>query len=158
MTSAKTARQPKPETDNVWTAEERAAVQAAASERKSQAGRDQADERAAGEAELTAALAKLPADDRAMAERLHELVSAAAPALVPKTYYGMPGWTTPGKNGRSICFFKPKSKFRVRYSNLGFQPGANLDDGQMWATEFAVTELTPSVEARITELVRKAVG
>ena len=156
--ATKPATKPPAGAKDVWTDEERAAVQAAAAERKSQAGRDPAGEREAGEVELHAALAKLPPDDRAMAERIHQLVSAAAPGLVPKTYYGMPGWTTPGKTGKAICFFKPKSKFRVRYSNLGFQPAANLDDGQMWATEFAVIELTPAVEARISELVKKAVG
>ena len=144
--------------ENIWSDEERAAVQAAAAERKAQGGRDPAAEREAGEAELQACLAKMPPDDRAMAERIHHLVLAAAPTLVPKTYYGMPGWATEGKTGKAICFFKPKSKFRVRYSNLGFQPAANLDDGKMWPTEFAVIELTPAVEARITELVRKAVG
>ncbi len=143
---------------NIWTDEERAAAQAAAAERKARARLDPAAEREAGEAEFRAAIAKMPADDRAMAERIHEIVLAAVPALVPKTYYGMPGYATEGKNGKAICFFKPKSKFRVRYSNLGFQPAANLDDGDMWPTEFAVLALTPEVERRITELVRKAVG
>ena len=142
----------------LWTDEERAAAQAAATERKAQAGRDPAAERAAGEAEFQACVAKMPADDRAMAERIHRIVLSAVPALVPKTYYGMPGYATEGKNGKAICFFKPKSKFRVRYSNLGFQPAANLDDGDMWPTEFAVIALTPQVEQRIAELVRKAVG
>jgi uncharacterized protein YdhG (YjbR/CyaY superfamily) len=151
MASAKTGT-------NVWTKEERAAVAAAARERKAAAGRGPEEARAAGLRDVREAIAKMPADDRAMAERIHEIVSAAVPALVPKTYYGMPGYATEGKNGRSICFFKPKSKFRVRYSTLGFQPDAKLDDGKMWPTEFAVIELTPPVEARITELVRKAAG
>jgi uncharacterized protein YdhG (YjbR/CyaY superfamily) len=143
---------------NLWTDEERAAARAAAAERKAQAGRDPAAQRAAGEAEFQACLAKMPADDRAMAERIHQIVLEAVPALVPKTYYGMPGYVTEGKNGKAICFFKPKSKFRVRYSNLGFQPGANLDDGDMWPTEFAVIALSPAVEKRIAELVRRAAG
>ncbi len=146
------------QSSNVWTDEERAAVQAAARERKAAARRSPEEERAAGLQDVRDAIARMPADDRVMAERIHEIVSAAAPALVPKTYYGMPGWATEGKNGKSICFFKPKSKFRVRYSTLGFQADANLDDGKMWPTEFAVIELTPAVEARITELVRKAAG
>ena len=145
-------------TSNVWTREERAAVAAAARERKAAASGSPEDARAQGLQDVRAAIAKMPADDRAMAERVHEIVSAAAPALVPKTYYGMPGYATEGKNGRSICFFKPKSKFRVRYSTLGFQADAKLDDGDMWPTEFAVIEITPEVEARITDLVRKAVG
>lgn len=157
-TATKRTPTPRKSVNNVWTDEERAAVQAAAVERKAQARRDPAAERDAGLAELRASMAKMPADDRAMAERVHEIVSAAAPDLVPKTYYGMPGWATAGKNGKSICFFKPKSKFRVRYSTLGFQADAKLDDGQMWPTEFAVIELTPAVEARITELVKKAAG
>ena len=143
---------------NLWTDEERAAAQAAASERKAQAGRDPAAARAEGEAEVRASLAKLPADDRAMGERIHAIVSAAVPALVPRTYYGMPAYAREGKDGKVIAFFKPKSKFKVRYSTLGFQPDASLDDGQMWPTEFAVIELTPSVEARITDLVKKAAG
>ena len=92
-----------------------------------------------------------------MAERIHALVTAAAPALVPKTYYGMPAYAG-GKDGKVICFFKPKSKFKVRYSTFGFQPDARLDDGDMWPVAFAVTKLTPAVEARIAELVKKAAG
>jgi uncharacterized protein YdhG (YjbR/CyaY superfamily) len=143
---------------NVWTKEERAAVAAAARERTAAAARGPDEARAAGLQDVRAAIARMPPDDRAMAERIHEIVSAAAPELVPKTYYGMPGWATEGKTGKSICFFKPKSKFRVRYSTLGFQADAKLDDGKMWPTEFAVIELTPAVEARITELVKKAAG
>jgi uncharacterized protein YdhG (YjbR/CyaY superfamily) len=148
----------RPAASNVWTKEERAAVEAAARERRSAAGRSPDEARAAGLRDVRDAIAKMPPDDRAMAERVHEIVSAAAPDLVPKTYYGMPGWATEGKNGKSICFFKPKSKFRVRYSTLGFQADAKLDDGKMWPTEFAVIELTPAVEARIAELVKKAAG
>ena len=98
----------------------------------------------------------MPSDDRAMAERVHEIVSAAVPSLAPKTYYGMPAYAIEGKNGKTICFFKPKSKFKVRYSTVGFQPDAHLDEGDMWATEFAVISLTPAVEKRIAELVKKA--
>jgi uncharacterized protein YdhG (YjbR/CyaY superfamily) len=144
--------------DRVWTEEERAAMQASARERKASAGRDPAEERAAGERDLQESLAKMPADDRAMGQRIHEIVTSAMPPLVPKTYYGMPAYAREGKDGKVICFFKPKSKFKVRYSTFGFQPDASLDDGEMWATEFAVTKLTADVEARIVELVKKAAG
>jgi uncharacterized protein YdhG (YjbR/CyaY superfamily) len=146
------------EDDKVFTEAERAAVAATARERKAASGRSPAEERAEGLQDLRDSIAKMPADDRAMAERIHEIVSAAAPALVPKTYYGMPAYATEGKNGKVIGFFKPKSKFKVRYSTLGFQPDARLDDGEMWATEFAVTKLTPGVEAQIADLVKKAAG
>jgi uncharacterized protein YdhG (YjbR/CyaY superfamily) len=142
--------------DNVFTEEERAAVAATARERKGSSGRSPADERAEGLQDLLAGIAKMPADDRAMAERIHAIVSAAVPALVPKTYYGMPAYATEGKNGKVIAFFKPKSKFKVRYSTVGFQPDAKLDDGDFWPTEFAVIRLTPAVETRIVELVKKA--
>ena len=144
--------------DKVFTEAERAAVAATARERKAASGRSPAEERAEGLQDLRDGLAKMPADDRAMGERIHEIVTDAAPALVPKTYYGMPAYATEGKNGKVIAFFKPKSKFKVRYSTFGFQPDANLDDGDMWPTEFAVTKLTPSVEARIAALVKKAAG
>lgn len=156
MADTKTKR--KKSANNIWTDEERAAVQAAAAERKASAGRTPDEERAAGLQDLRASIAKMPADDRTMAERIHEIVSAAVPSLVPKTYYGMPAYATDGKNGKVIGFFKPKSKFKVRYSTFGFQPDAHLDDGEMWATEFAVTKLTPAVEDRITKLVKKAAG
>ena len=144
--------------DKVFSEAERAAVAATARERKAAAGRSPEEERAEGLKDLKASIAKLPPDDKAMGQRIHEIVSAAVPQLVPKTYYGMPAYATEGKNGKVICFFKPKSKFRVRYSTFGFQPDAKLDDGDMWATEFAVIELTPAVEKRIGELAKKAAG
>jgi uncharacterized protein YdhG (YjbR/CyaY superfamily) len=155
---ASKSRNPARKSENVWTDEERAAVAAAARERKAASGRSPEEERAAGLQDLRGSLTKMPPDDRAMGERLHEIVSAAVPALVPKTYYGMPAYATEGKNGKVICFYKPKSKFRVRYSTFGFQADASLDDGEMWPTEFAVIELTPAVEKRIAELVKKAAG
>ncbi len=142
--------------DKVFSEAERAAVAATARERKAAAGRSPEQERAEGLKDLRESIAKMPADDRAMAERIHEVVSQAAPALVPKTYYGMPAYATEGKNGKVIGFFKPKSKFKVRYSTVGFQPDARLDDGDMWPTEFAVINLTPQVEKRIAELMKKA--
>jgi uncharacterized protein YdhG (YjbR/CyaY superfamily) len=144
--------------DKVFSEAERAAVAATARERKAASGRSPAEERAEGLKDLRDSLAKMPPDDRAMGERIHEIVTDAVPALVPKTYYGMPAYGTEGKNGKIIAFFKPKSKFRVRYSTFGFQPDAKLDDGEMWPTEFAVIELTPSVAARIAELAKKAAG
>jgi len=144
--------------DKVFSEEERAAVAATARERKASSGRTPEEERAEGLQDLQEALAKMPPDDRAMGERIHEIVSSAAPALVPKTYYGMPAYATEGKNGKTICWYKPKSKFKVRYSTFGFQPDAHLDDGDMWPTEFAVISLTPAVEQRIGELARKGAG
>ena len=143
--------------DNVFTEAERAAVAATARERKAASGNPE-EERSEGLAMLRESLAKMPADDRAMGERIHDLVSKAAPDLVPGTYYGMPSYRTAGKNGKTIAFYKAKSKFRVRYSTFGFQPDAHLDDGAMWPTEFAVIELTPAVERRIGELIKQAAG
>jgi len=131
--------------------EERLAMQARVRELKSPSA--EGDERAAGEAEIRAKLAEMPPKDRAMGERIHELVTASAPHLVPRTYYGMPAYA---RDGRTICFFKPASKFRVRYATLGFQPDAQLDDGEMWPVEYALTELTPAAEARIATLVKQA--
>jgi uncharacterized protein YdhG (YjbR/CyaY superfamily) len=141
--------------DNVFSEEERAAVAATARERKTSGKLTPEQERAAGLQDLRDSLAKMPPDDRAMGERIHEIVSAARPDLVPKTYYGMPAYAIDGK---TIAFYKAKSKFKVRYATVGFQPDAKLDDGDMWPTEFAVIDLTPKVEQRITELIRKAAG
>ena len=162
MNAAKTATTKKTGTKlaaakaaNVWTDEERAAMQASAKERKTASRRDPAAERAEGEADVRAKIAAMPTADRVMGERIHELVTTAVPALVPKTYYGMPAYA---RDGKVICFYKPKSKFKVRYSTFEFQPDARLDDGEMWPTSFAVTELTPAVKARIVALVKKAAG
>jgi uncharacterized protein YdhG (YjbR/CyaY superfamily) len=141
--------------DNVFTDEERAAVQATARERKSQARLSPQEERKAGEEEVRAKIAEMPTPDREMGERIHALVTEAAPVLVPRTYYGMPAYA---KDGKVICFFKPASKFKVRYATFEFQPDARLDDGEMWPVSFAVTKLTAGVEARIAELVKKAAG
>lgn len=145
-------------TGKVWTTEERAAMAESARERKQSSKLGPAELRAQGEQDLRAAMAKMPPDEQAMTERLHELVARAAPSLAPKTYYGMPAWATEGKDGKVICFFQNKSKFKVRYSTFGFQPEAAIDDGDMWPVAFAVTALTPAVEARIGELVKKAAG
>jgi uncharacterized protein YdhG (YjbR/CyaY superfamily) len=140
---------------NVWTDEERAAMQESARERKAASRRSPADERAAGEQEVRAKIAEMPEPDRAMAERIHVLVTESAPDFVPRTYYGMPAYA---KDGKVICFFQPASKFKVRYSTFGFQPDARVDDGEMWPVAFAVTKLTAGVEAGIAKLVKKAAG
>ena len=131
---------------NVWTDEERAAMQESVRERKTAARPGSPEERAAGEEEVRAKLAGMPPVDRAMGERIHELVLGAVPTLVPKTYYGMPAYA---RDGKVICFYKPASKFKVRYSTFEFQPDARLDDGAIWPVSFAVTELNPQSEARI---------
>ncbi len=141
--------------DRVWTDEERAAMQESSRERKAAARRDPAEERADGEREVREKIAQMPEPDRTVAERIHALVTSSAPAFVPRTYYGMPAYA---KNGKTICFFKPASKFKERYSTFGFEQAARIDDGAMWPVAFAVTELTADVEARIVELVKKAVG
>jgi uncharacterized protein YdhG (YjbR/CyaY superfamily) len=140
---------------NVWTDEERAAMQESARERKTASKRDPATERAEGEADVQAKITEMPPEERAMAERIHKIVASAAPSLVPRTYYGMPAYA---KDGKVILFFQGKSKFKVRYSTLGFQPDARIDDGEMWPVAFAVTKLTPASEKRIAELVKKAIG
>jgi uncharacterized protein YdhG (YjbR/CyaY superfamily) len=141
--------------ENVWTDEERAAMQESARERTEKARRGSGNERADGEAEVQAKIAEMPEPDRTAATRVHALVTEAAPVLVPRTYYGMPAYA---KDGKVICFFQPKSKFKVRYSTFGFQPDAKIDDGEMFPIAFAVMELTPAAERRIAELVKKAVG
>ena len=141
--------------DNVFTDEERAAVQATARERKSQARLSPKEERDAGEKEVRAKIAEMPTADREMGEQIHALVTTTSPVLVPRTYYGMPAYA---KDGKVICFFKPASKFKVRYSTFEFQPDAKLDDGEMWPVAFAVTKLTAGAEARIAALVKKAAG
>lgn len=158
MTDAKTStkRSSSAKTpSNVWSEEERAAMQDSARERKKAAKLSPEEERAAGEADVQAKIAEMPEDDRAMATRIHEIVLATVPDLVPRTYYGMPAYA---KGGKTICFFQSKSKFKVRYSTFGFQPDARLDDTEMWPIAFAVTRLTPAGEKRIAELVRKAAG
>jgi uncharacterized protein YdhG (YjbR/CyaY superfamily) len=109
--------------------------------------------RAAGESDLLAKIAEMEEPDRSMATRIHEIVTETAPDLWPKTWYGMPAYA---KDGKVICFFQAASKFSVRYATFGFQPDANLDEGNMWPASFALIELTPAEEATIAALVRKA--
>jgi uncharacterized protein YdhG (YjbR/CyaY superfamily) len=133
--------------------EERAALKERTQELKAEAraGKD----KAAGERAVLAKIAELPEPDRAMAERFHAIVLASAPALSPRTWYGMPAYA---KDGKVLCFFTPASKFKERYATFGFNATANLDDGAMWPTSFALTELTAAEEARIAALVKKAVS
>jgi uncharacterized protein YdhG (YjbR/CyaY superfamily) len=136
-----------------FTAEERAAMKERARELKAEARASK--DKDAGEKAVLGKIAEMPEPDRAMAERLHAIIKAAAPALSPKTWYGMPAYA---RDGKVVCFFTPASKFNERYSTFGFQPAANLDEGAMWPTSFALKELTPADEARIAELVKKAVS
>jgi len=132
---------------------ERAAMQETVQERKKAAKLSPEEARAQGEADVQAKIAEMTEADRAIAERIHEIVLKTAPALVPRTFYGMPAYA---KDGKVICFFQAKAKFKVRHSTLGFQPDARLDDGEMWPVAFALTSLTAAGEKRIAELVKKA--
>ena len=140
---------------NVLSDEERAAMQETIRERKKAAKLSPDEARAAGEADVQAKISEMAEDDRAIAARIHELVRVTAPDLVPRTFYGMPAYA---RDGKVICFFQAKSKFKVRYSTLGFQQDARLDDEEMWPVAFAVTSLTAAGEKRIAELVKKAAG
>ena len=135
------------------TAEERAAMKERVRELKAEARADR--DRAAGERDVLAKIAEMPEPDRAMAERLHAIVKASAPALSPKTWYGMPAYA---KDGKVVCFFQSAEKFKTRYSTLGFSDAANLDKGAMWPVAFALTELTAADEAKLAALVKKAVS
>jgi uncharacterized protein YdhG (YjbR/CyaY superfamily) len=137
-----------------FTAEEQAAMKERARELKAEARASK--DRAAGERDVLAKIAEMPEPDRSMAERLHAIVTASAPALLPKTWYGMPAYAN--KDGKIVCFFQSAHKYNYRYSTFGFQDAANLDDGAMWPTSFALTELTAADEKKIAALVKKAVS
>ena len=132
-----------------FTKEERAAMRERAKEQKAEA------QKADGERAVLAKIAEMPQPDRAMAERLHEIVKASAPELSPKTWYGMPAYA---KDGKVVCFFQSAQKFNSRYATLGFSDEANLDEGAMWATSFALKELSATEEAKISALVKRAVS
>jgi hypothetical protein len=138
-----------------FTAEERAAMKERAREMKASARRGPRAAKADGEGDVLAKIAEMEGSDRAMAERLHALIKASAPDLSPRTWYGMPAYA---KDGKVLCFFKCAQKFNTRYATLGFSDQARLDEGTMWPTEFALTELTAADEARIGALVKKAVS
>ena len=140
--------------DTAFTADERAAMKERAKELKAEARANK--NRAEGERDLLAKIAEMPEPDQSMAQRLHEIITANAPSLMPKTWYGMPAYAN--ADGKIICFFQAASKFNVRYATFGFQPDAMLDDGNMWATSFALIKLTAAEEQKIAALVKKAVG
>jgi len=137
-----------------FTAEERAAMKERAKELKAEARQNK--KRAEGESALLVKIAEMQQPDRAMAQRLHEIVEASAPALWPKTWYGMPAYAD--KEGKVVCFFQSAEKFGARYATLGFSDKANLDEGAMWPTSFALKELTAAEEAKIGALVKRAAG
>src|ERR671936_313668 len=135
--------------------EERAAMQERARELRAAPRRGPRADKADGESAVLAKIAAMPAPDRAMGERLHALIKASAPALSPRLWYGMPAYA---KDGKIVCFFQSAQKFKTRYATLGFSDKANLDEGAMWPTAFALKELTAAEEARIGALVKKAVS
>jgi uncharacterized protein YdhG (YjbR/CyaY superfamily) len=136
-----------------FTKEEQAAMKERAKELKAEARANK--KRADGEKDLFEKIAEMPEPERTMAQRLHEIVSEAAPDLWPKTWYGMPAYA---KDGKVVCFFQSAAKFNARYATLGFSDEANLDEGAMWPTAFALKELTVTEEAKIAALVKKAVS
>ena len=150
MATTKPAKAPaKKTTTKVFSDAEMEAMQDAKRERKKGSKAD-------GEADLRAAIAKLSGSDKAITERLHEIVMANAPSLAPKTWYGLPAWAN--AEGKAVVFFTPASKFKDRYGSLGFQSSAKLDDGNMWPTSYALMTLGEAEEKKIAALVKKAVG
>src|SRR5204862_1351552 len=138
-----------------FTDEERAAMKERAQELKAAARRGPHAGKADGESDVLAKIAEMPKPDRTMAERLHAIIKANGPGLSPKTWYGMPAYA---KDGNVVCFFQSAQKFKTRYATLGFSDKANLDEGHMWPTAFALKELTAAEEAKIGALVKKAVS
>jgi len=155
MAEKKSAKKPEEKSGTGFTADERAAMKERAQELKAEARRGSRGSKADGESDVLAKIAEMDGPDRAMAERLHALVKGSAPALSPKTWYGMPAYA---KDGKVVCFFQSAGKFKSRYATLGFSDQANLDDGAMWPTSFALKQLTPADEAKIAALVKKAVS
>ena len=138
-----------------FTEEERAAMRERARELKVETRRGSSAKDADGESDVLAKIAEMPAPDRAMAERLHALITASAPALSPRTWYGMPAYA---RDGNVVCWFQSAQKFKSRYATLGFGDKANLDEGELWPVAYALKELTAAEEARISALVKKAVS
>jgi uncharacterized protein YdhG (YjbR/CyaY superfamily) len=149
MADRKTTRK-STQTSKGFSAEERAAMRERARELKAAANKEEA------ERDVLAKIAEMPEADRRIAERIHGIVKASAPALLPRTWYGMPAYAD--DNGKIVCFFKSADKFKSRYATLGFEEAASLDDGAMWPTSFALTKLTAADEKKIAALVRKAVS
>ena len=142
------------QTSKGFTAEEKAAMKERARELKAEENAQK--DRAAGESDLLAKIAEMPQLDRSMAERIHAIIKASAPALSPKTWYGMPAYAN--KDGNIVCFFQPAAKFNARYATFGFNDVANLDEGAMWPVAFALKDLTDIEDAKIATLVKKAVS
>ena len=142
-------------TSRGFTDEERGAMKERARELKADASRGPSAKKPDGESEVLAAIAAMPEPDRALGERLHAIIKATAPALAPRTWYGMPAYA---KDGKVVCFFQSAAKFKTRYATVGFQHEAHLDDGAMWPVAFALKGLTAAEEARIAALVKKAVS
>ena len=140
----------------LFTEEERAAIQERAKELKTAARRGSRAAKTDGEADVLAKIAEMPHKDRVMATRLHEMIKATVPALTPKTWYGMPAYAN--EDGKLICYFTAADKFKSRYATFGFEEWANLDEGNMWPTSFALTKLTAAEEARIVALLKQAVS
>jgi uncharacterized protein YdhG (YjbR/CyaY superfamily) len=138
-----------------FTDEERAAMKERAQELKTTARRGSRAGKADAESDVLAKIAEMPESDRTMAERIHAIIKASAPSLAPRLWYGMPAYA---KDGKVLCFFQSAEKFKSRYATFGFDDSANLDEGAMWPTAFALTELTAAEESRIVELVKKAVS
>ncbi|HEY7105704.1 MAG TPA: hypothetical protein VH986_04840 [Acidimicrobiia bacterium] len=138
-----------------FTAEERAAIKERAQELRAEARGGKGQRKADGEADVLAKIAEMPAADRVLAERIHALVTEVAPALTPKTWYGMPAYA---RDGKVVCFFQSAQKFKARYSTLGFNDAAHLDAGTMWPTSFALTKVTAADETKIRKLIAKAAG
>jgi uncharacterized protein YdhG (YjbR/CyaY superfamily) len=157
MTPRKSTGAGAADTAAAFTDEERAAMKERARERKAEQRRGAKAERARteGERDVLAKIADMQQSERAIAARLHQLILESAPVLSPRTWYGMPAYA---RDGRIVCFFQSADKFKTRYGTLGFTDQANLDDGVMWPTSFAVRELTPDAEDRIAALVRQAVS
>jgi uncharacterized protein YdhG (YjbR/CyaY superfamily) len=148
QTTQRSAKRTTGKASKGFTADERAAMRERAKELKAAAGKADA------ESDVLAKIAEMPKADRVMAERLHALVKATAPSLSPRTWYGMPAYA---KDGKVVCFFQSAQKFKSRYATFGFSDNANLDDGAMWPTSFALRELTAAQEAKIRALLKKAV-
>ena len=144
---------PDAEKDTGFSAAERAAMKERAKELKAEAKREST--RAEGEKDVLEKIAEMPQPDRSIAEKIHEIVSKSAPDLMPRTWYGMPAYA---KDGKVLCFFQSAEKFTSRYSTFGFSDPANLDDGELWPTSFAVTSINAKTEKAIAELVSKAVS
>jgi len=138
-----------------FTDDERAAMKERAQEAKVAARRGSRATKADGESDVMAKIAEMPKHDRDIAKRLHAIIKAAAPDLSPKTWYGMPAYA---KDGKVVCFFQSGHRFKTRYATLGFSDKANLDDGDMWPSAFALKQVTAAEEARISALVKKAIG